>query len=335
MDYSKADAKRAAREAFTGLWAAVTTPFGPDGDINHEDLESDIDYLTGTLGVGGIFCAGAMSEFWALTPDERTEAIKTVVDASQGRCPVLAHTGHHSARETIELTNRAREVGADFAVVINPYYPTWTDEGLHEWFRQVLEAVDIGVWLFDTSFSGTSLPLELIDRLADIENVCGIKVGHDHDRYLETLARVGDRILVCEPNEATWLENMREHGQRVYMSSASPYLYQTARWQPMQEYTDAALAGDFARAEEISRSLDPVRELAAKWTRGQWVRERVIPIAPIKAWSEFLGMAGGDVRPPLSRLSQDQREGLRRDLESAGLIGGQAPVHGQRLTRSP
>ncbi len=241
---------------------------------------------------------------------------------------MLAHTGHHSARDTIELTNRARDAGADFAVVMNPYYPTWSEQGVHDWFREVLDAVDIGVWLFDTSFSGTSLPLELIDRLADVEHVCGIKVGHDHERYLETLARVGDRILVCEPNEARWLENMREHGQRVYMSSASPYLYQTAGWQPMNEYTAAALAGDYERAEAVFRSLDPLRELAAKWTQGQWIRERIIPVAPIKAWSECLGMAGGDVRAPLSGLSAEQRDALRRDLESAGLLGA-APVHGQ------
>jgi len=113
---------------------------------------------------------------------------------------------------------------------------------------------------------------------------------------------------------------MREHGQRVYMSSASPYLYQTASWQPMNDYTAHALAGDYATAEEIFRSLDPVRELAGKWTQGQWVRERVIPVGPIKAWSELLGMAGGQVRPPLSGLSAQQREALARDLASVGLI---------------
>jgi 4-hydroxy-tetrahydrodipicolinate synthase len=320
MNYAKSDAKRAARKAFTGIWAAVTTPFGPDGRVNHKGLEADIDFLTGTLGVGGIFCAGAMGEFWALTTAERTGVIRTVVEASQGRCPVLAHTGHHSARDTIELSNHAREAGADFAVVMNPYYPAGTEEGLYAWFRQVLEAVGIGVWLFDTSYAGTSLPLELINRLADVDNVCGIKVGHDHARYLETLAKVGDRILVCEPNEAKWLENIREHGQRVYMSSASPYLYQTASCQPMNDYTNYALAGDYGTAEEIFRSLDPVRELAGKWTQGQWIRERVIPVAPIKAWSGLLGMAGGEVRPPFSGLSDQQLKALARDLKSVGLI---------------
>jgi len=78
------------------------------------------------------------------------------------------------------LTRHATEVGADFAVVINPYYPTASEEGLQDWFLQVLNSVDISVWLFNTSYSGLSLPLELIDRIADVENVCGQRRGIPH-----------------------------------------------------------------------------------------------------------------------------------------------------------
>ena len=106
-------------------------------------------------------------------------------------------------------------------MVINPYYPPADDDGLYDWFAYLCRNVNIGIWLLDTRFAGVSLSLPLIDRLADIENVCGIKVGRDHERYLEVLRRVGDRVLVCEPNEGTWLENMRDHGQRVFMSSAA------------------------------------------------------------------------------------------------------------------
>ena len=68
MDYSKADAKQAARECFTGLWAAITTPFGPAGLLDEGALREDLDRLTGSLGVNGIFCGGVMSEFWAPPP---------------------------------------------------------------------------------------------------------------------------------------------------------------------------------------------------------------------------------------------------------------------------
>lgn len=320
MDYSRDTAKAAARERFHGVWAAMTTPFTASGELDEHALVSDIDRLAGVLGVDGVFCTGVMGEFWALDGPERRTAVETVVRASKDRFPVLAHTGSHSARETIALTRHAAEVGADFAVIINPYYPAASEVGLEHWFMEVLDGVDIGIWLFDTSYSGVSLPLTLIDRLADVENVCGVKVGHDHARYLEILALVGGRILVCEPNETVWLENIRDHGQTVFMSSAAPFLYQNESWQPMREYTRLALNGEFDKAAEVSATLDPIRELGNRWLHGRWARDRVNPVPYVKEWAGLLGMSGGPVRPPLTPVSDVEREALARDLGRVGLI---------------
>jgi 4-hydroxy-tetrahydrodipicolinate synthase len=190
--YTRADAKAAAREAFTGIWAAATTPFGADGGVDHAALGRDVRHLIETLGVSGIFCGGVMGEFWALTGRERTEVVRTVVDACDGDVPVLAHTGHHAAAEAIELSRDAAAVGADFVVLINPYYPVSSADGLRAWFLEVLDAVDIGVWLFDTSYSGVVLPLDLIDHLADVEHVCGIE---QIARGMAPLRELGDRWL--------------------------------------------------------------------------------------------------------------------------------------------
>jgi 4-hydroxy-tetrahydrodipicolinate synthase len=319
-DYAKSEAKQAARERFTGLWAATTTPFAADGTLDEAALRRDLDRLTGDLRIDGVFCGGVMSEFWALSGAERRRLVEVVVDCCRGRCPVLAHTGHHSAAETIELTRHAERAGADFAVVINPYYPPASDEGLLAWYTQVCAAAGIGVWLFDTSYSGVALSGDLIARLAAIENVVGIKVGRPHARYLELLARFGDQILVCSPHEETWLENMRDHGQRVYMSSAAPYLYQTPGWQPMREYTTLALRGETAEAEEVAATLGPVRAVAGKWLRGR--PRQIDTISSIKAWAGLAGMSGGAPRPPLVRPAQAERDELAADLAAAGLLAG-------------
>ena len=319
-DYLKSEAKRAARERFTGLWAAVTTPFAADGTLDETALRRDLDRLTGDLRIDGVFCGGVMGEFWALSGAERRRLVEVVVDGCRGKCPVLAHTGHHSAAETIELTRHAEAAGADFAVVINPYYPPASDEGLLAWYTGVCAATGLGVWLFDTSYSGVALSGELIARLAAIENVVGIKVGRPHARYLELLGRFGDQILVCSPHEETWLENMRDHGQRVYMSSAAPYLYQTAAWQPMREYTTLARRGEIAKAEEVAATLDPVRAVAHKWLRGR--PRQIETITSIKAWAGLAWMSGGAVRPPLVPLTGAERDELAADLATAGLLAG-------------
>ena len=320
--YRKSEAKEAARECFAGLWAAITVPFAADGTLDERALRADLDRLTGELRVGGIFCGGVMSEFWALSSAERRRVTEVTVDACRGKVPVLAHTGHHSAAETIEATRHAQEAGADFAVVINPYYPPASADGLYAWFAQVCRSVEIGVWLFDTGYSGVALPDELIGRLAEIENVVGIKVGRPHQRYLEVLAKFGGQILVCSPHEETWLENITEHGQRVYMSSAAPYLYQTPSWQPMREYTRLALAGEAAKAAEVAATLDPVRAVAATWLRGR--TRQADNIASIKAWAALVGMSGGAVRPPLISLTPAQQAELAADLATVGLLAQRA-----------
>ena len=80
MDYPKAEAKQAARERFTGLWAATIVPFAPAGGIDEAALRADLDRLTGDLGVDGIFCGGVMSEFWALSGAERRRLVELVVE---------------------------------------------------------------------------------------------------------------------------------------------------------------------------------------------------------------------------------------------------------------
>jgi 4-hydroxy-tetrahydrodipicolinate synthase len=203
---------------------------------------------------------------------------------------------------------------------MNPYYPPASDEGLLAWYTRVCASVDIGVWLFDTGYSGVALSTDLIARLAAIENVVGIKVGRPHGRYLELLDQFGDQILVCSPHEETWLENMRDHGQRVYMSSAMPYLYQTPGWQPMREYTTLALRGDVAKAAEVAATLEPVRSVARTWLHGK--QRQIDNIGSIKAWAGLLGMSGGPVRPPLLSHTPGELTELAADLATAGLRSG-------------
>lgn len=320
MRYSRADAKRAAREDFVGLWAAITTPFDAAGVPDREALAGDLDRLAGELEVDGVFCAGVMNEFWALSADERRAQVETVVEAVSGRCPVIAHTGHHSVTETAALTRHAEQAGADYAVVVRPYYPDASEEGVYDFYRSVCDAVDIGVWIFDTSYVAPPLSLGLLDRLADLENVCGMKIGHPHAHFLDVVARVGDRVVVSEPNETEWLGDIRDHGQRVHMSSAAPYLYQTPTWRPMLEYTRAALAGDFVKAAEISATLEPVRAVADRFLHGPWRRDRVHPVPLIKAWAGLLGLSGGTVRPPLRSPDGGQLAALEAALGGTGLL---------------
>jgi 4-hydroxy-tetrahydrodipicolinate synthase len=326
MDYRKSEAKEAAKAKFRGLVAAITTPFTPDGAVDEAGLRHNMRTLTGKLGIAGVFCTGVMGEFWSLTKEERKRIVEIVVEEARGKCLVIAHTAHHSAHETVELTKHAEAVGADFAIYMNPYYPPANEDMIYDWFAFVAERVNIGIWMFDAAYSGYGLSPALTNRIADIENVCGIKIPRPMDHYVAVKNLLGGKIVMSQPDEVSWLALMRDHGQRVHQSSPTPYLYQTAEARPMHDYTELGLAGRFKEAEEVACTLAPLRELHDKWLRSRWLKEKIIPIAYLKAWSEELGLAGGPVRPPLLQITDAERSALRVDLAQTGLLKLRTPL---------
>lgn len=323
MNYAKADAKAASRAAFRGVVAAITTPFNPDLSIDEAGLRHNMRHVTQNLKVDGVFCTGVMGEFWSLTKEERKRVVEIVCEEAKGRCTVIAHTGHHSAHETIELTKHAEKAGADFVIYMTPYYPTCSEATIHEWFEYVAARVDIGIWLFDTPFSNTpALSPELTARLAGITNICGAKIARPVEHYAAVRKLVGDDIVLSSPIEGDFLTMIRDHGQRVHQSSASPYLLQSPARQPIRDYSNHALAGRFAEAQPISDSLKAARAVGRKWLVEPFHHHKLIPIAAIKAWSELHGMAGGPVRHGLPQLTSAERAALRAEVEATGIIDG-------------
>ena len=321
MKYKKSQAKEASRATFRGIWAAITTPFTPALELDEAGLRRNMRHLTGTLHVDGVFCTGVMGEFWSLTKEERKRVVEIVAEEARGKCGVIAQTGSTSAHETIELTRHAEGAGADFVIMMTPFYPHADEAMIYDWFSFVASRVDIGIWLFDTPYSGRpAISPATTARIAEIENICGAKLARPLAHYLEVQRLCGDRIVLSSPSENDFLMMMREHGQRVHQSSASPYLMQTADWQPMREYTELALAGRFAEAQAISDTLKPLRDVARRWLHGRWHDTHILPIAAIKAWSEMLGMAAGPVRTPLLQMSDQEKRAMRGEIEATGLL---------------
>jgi 4-hydroxy-tetrahydrodipicolinate synthase len=321
MNYSRSQAKEAARAEFHGVWAAITTPFTRDGEIDEAGLRRNMKHVTDGLAVDGVFCTGVMGEFWALTKDERKRIVEIVVEEAKGKCRVIAHTGHHSARETIELSNHAQAAGADYVILMTPYYPHTTEEMVYDWFAQVSAGTEIGIWLFDTVFSGRPLMSPaLIERISRLENMCGAKISRTLEHYVAVKELCERRLVLSSPSETDFLMMMRDHGQKVHQSSAAPFLIQTPKWQPIKTYAGLALSGDFKGAAEVSATLNDIRKVQHRWIMGPYRETNILPIAPINAWTELLGMAGGPVRTPLQQFSDADRARMRQDLEASGLL---------------
>lgn len=317
-------AKQEAFEKVTGLWIAIPTPFHDDGSMDERTLRSSVDYYVDGLGVDGIFCGGVMGEFWALDLDERRRCHELVVDAAAGRVPVMAHIGHHVYSEAAALSRHAHEIGVDFGIAMNPYFPpNPSDELVRNWYRRLASESPVPLFLFNTRYSGYSITPELIAELADLETVCGIKNPKPHDHLMRVKELAGDRIVVCDASEQDWLSLHLEHGFQSLMSTPALALFQTPDRRPVAEYTALADAGDLDGAWALHATLTGEREAFARWIHGRWLAQGsgAIPIAELKTWLGLMGLPQGPVRPPLIPLADTEREALEADLDALGLLG--------------
>lgn len=318
--YKRSDAKAYARANLRGIWGAFPYPFTPNDELDEAGLRRNLRYSIDNRLVDGVYCGHFMSEFWSLTTEERKRAAEIVVDECRGLVPVVVHTGHTSVKESIDLSHHAERIGADYLAIGNPYFIAYDDEQIFDYFRAISDRTDAGILITNTGYTGVLLSPELINRLADLENVIAVKNSASMKHTRETLRLAGDRILVSHPGEGHWFELMVDCGLRLYMSSAAPFTLQKPGYTPLKDYTALVLAGEIDAAATIAERLDPARKLFEKWLRQPWLDRRVMPIAYLKAWCDLLGMVGGPVRSPLLQVMPTEREALRADLTSVGLI---------------
>jgi 4-hydroxy-tetrahydrodipicolinate synthase len=323
LRYSRSDAKSYARANLRGVWGAIPYPFTPADELDEQGLRRNIRYCIDNKLLDGIYCGHFMSEFWALTTEERKRAAEIVVDecrSSSSGVPVMVHTGHTSVKESVELSHHAERIGADYLAVGNPYFMAYDDDQIYDYFRYISERTRAGILITNTGYTGIVLSPEMINRLADLENVVAVKNSPKMPHTLETLRLVSDRIIVSSPDERIWYSLMTEHNCRLYMSSAAPFLLQKPGQTPIKDYTSLVFQGQIEEAAVIAQNLEPARKLFEKWLRDPWPTRRLVPIAYLKAWADLLGMVGGPVRSPLQQVTTAEREELQQDLASVGLL---------------
>jgi 4-hydroxy-tetrahydrodipicolinate synthase len=186
-------------------------------------------------------------------------------------------------------------------------------------FKAVCAETDLGVGLFNTAISGYSLSPQQIADLAEIENIICVKDAQPPAHILETRKLVKGKLVLCDPLETNLLDNMLFYGDQVHMSSPAPYLFQTPGNLPIRNYYAAAAAGREDEARRIWATLARARVVEQKWINAPWSLG-FLPKAAVKAWSEMVGLSGGNPRLPLKPLTQAQKDELRRDLVWGGVL---------------
>ncbi|RYJ14605.1 4-hydroxy-tetrahydrodipicolinate synthase [Halogeometricum borinquense] len=284
----------------TGVYPAMTTPFAPDGSIDHETLADDTRRLE-RAGVDGLVPVGSTGESATLTHDEHIEVVETVVEAAED-VPVIAGSGSNSTREALELSRRSADVGADGLLLISPYYNKPEQAGLIEHYQTIADEVDVPQIVYNVpSRTGSNIEPATVATLADHENIAGYKAASgDIGQISEVVERTREQeFAILSGDDALTLPVISVGGHGVISVTGNIEPERTAAM------VHAALDGDFDSARELHHELGPL-------SRQLFIETNPIPV---KAAMEIRGYAPGTLRPPLTELRDEHYEMLEATLE--------------------
>lgn len=288
----------------TGSLVAIATPMFDNGDLDFARLKKLVDWHI-DQGTDGIVAVGTTGESPTVGVDEHLEIIRTVIEQAAGRVPVIAGTGANSTREAIELTERAKAIGADYALSVVPYYNKPSQEGLYQHFKAIAEAVDIPVILYNVpGRTGCDLANDTVIRLAEIPNIVGIKDATGNlDRAVDLISRAPTDFQLYSGDDATTLAFvlLGGHGTISVTANVAPGM--------MHEMCVLARQGRISEARIINNRLQHLH-------RDLFVEANPIPVK----WAMAeLGLIEKGIRLPLTWLATANQPRVRKAMQHAGL----------------
>ena len=154
----------------------LITPYTENEEVDYHRYAELIEYLIENDLCDSLIVTGTTGEASLLTFEERVGLMRTAVEASAGRKPVIAGTGCASTKETIELTREAEALGIDLVMVVCPYYNKPTQEGIYQHYKNLAESTDIQILLYNIPiFVGVNIEAKTVKELAKIDRIIGIK----------------------------------------------------------------------------------------------------------------------------------------------------------------
>ena len=233
-----------------GSIVALVTPMQADGSLDLVALDRLIDWHVES-GTHALVVVGTTGESATLSVQEHCDLVAHCVQVTDKRIAVIAGSGSNSTEEALYFTESARQHGADACLLVTPYYNKPSQKGLYQHFKAVAEAADIPQILYNVpSRTACDLALETVDRLADLDNIVGIKDATGNvARGKQLIQRCGDRLAIYSGEDAITLSLM--------MGGADGTISVTANVAPalMAKMCSCALSGDSQRAKEIDERL--------------------------------------------------------------------------------
>jgi len=290
---------------FTGSLVALITPFR-NGSVDEKGFEKFVAWQIAE-GTDGLVPCGTTGESPTLSMEEHKRVIDICIAAARGSgVPVIAGTGSNSTAEAIELTQHAKNAGADAAMLVVPYYNKPTQEGLFQHFKAVAEAVDIPILLYNVPpRTGGDMQVETVIRLSQVRNIVGIKdASYDMARPTLTRLKAKKGFVQLSGEDASALGFLAQGGDGCISVTAN------VAPRAMHELCVAAMAGERAMAIAINNKVFPLHQKL-------FVEPNPVPVK----WAlAEMGMMPAGIRLPLVPLAENCHATVRDALRDAGIL---------------
>lgn len=291
---------------FEGAYTAMVTPFDKNGKVDEEGLRANVEFQI-KKGIHGLVPVGTTGECSTLSYEEHNRVIEIVVDAAKGKVPVVAGTGSNSTWEAIMLTKHAKEVGADGALLVVPYYNKPTQAGLYAHFKKLAEEVDLPQIIYNIpSRTGVNVLPETMAKMAKLENIVGVKEATGDMKQVAKIIKLarGENFMVTSGNDSDTIPIMKLGGVGVISVASNIVPDKVAK------VVDSFRSGDVKMAEKIDRGLALLYAALFIETNP----------SPVKTAMNWMGMAAGGLRLPLVEMEPENQEKLRKVLVGMKLV---------------
>jgi 4-hydroxy-tetrahydrodipicolinate synthase len=289
---------------FQGAFTAIVTPF-KGGQVDEAAYKELIRFnIDG--GVSGIVPCGTTGESPTLSHEEHNRVVEITVKEVAGQVKVIAGTGSNSTQEAIALTKHAKEVGADAALMVSPYYNKPSQDGLYKHFKAVAEAVDIPILLYNIQGrTAVNIANETMQRLSQIPNIVGVKEASGNILQMSEVVRLcGSDFSVLSGDDQMTFPLMCLGGKGVIsvVTNLAP--------SKMATLTKHMLNGELEQARAIHFEIFEL-------CQAMFIETNPIPV---KSALGMMGKVKHEFRLPLCPLSAANQAKLKAILEKYELI---------------
>jgi 4-hydroxy-tetrahydrodipicolinate synthase len=284
---------------FGRIATAMVTPFDRKGHIDFSKTTQLVNYLIANGSESLVVC-GTTGESPTLSKEEKLALIDHVIKVVNKRVPVIAGTGSYNTYESIELTKKAENLGADAIMLVAPYYNKPNQEGLYQHFKSVAQETALPILLYNIpGRSVVNVEPETIIALSQIKNIVAVKEASGNlNKMTQIIANTPDHFELYTGDDGNTLPVLSIGGVGVISVAAHVI------GNEMQEMVKKFLDGQISEAAKLHQKLLPIMVELFKAPN---------PV-PVKTALQMKGLDVGTVRLPLVPLTENERLELSKRL---------------------